>query len=761
MIGLMTLFSLAMLGGLATLFDTSDDDGGSSHTSDGEEMNGTAGNDTLEGSKGDDTIAGGDGDDMVEAGDGNDIIYDSAGADLLEGGAGNDVIVDDGGASTIHGGDGNDTIFASDDPDDGDGADRIGGENGDDVIYGDDGDTLWGGAGNDIFGVDMDDYNNPDARSVVVADYVKGEDQLFIDYDPAMHSGAVTLELAANGKDTLVKMDDQVAFILQSRQLEEVSIDDISAMPYMPDDINEITGTAGNDTLTGGAGADAIVALGGNDSIVDTQGDNIIDAGDGADTITTGTGDDVVAAGAGDDVVQDGDGDDVTRLGGGNDIYSTLPTDTGNDVVQGGTGNDTLTSGAGDDTLTGDDGNDTLADDAGQNWLDGGPGNDTLSASDDPTAAAAPDVLLGGAGDDVIAGDYGDQMTGGEGADTFALSVTAASASGTWSHITDYTAGTDTIEISYDATSYQPDVTVEWTPSGGGTLVRLDGAPAVVLTGVAPDEVNLSDITLVPVGVAPNPVGQTLTGTAGDDALTGGAGNDTITGGAGNDTLDGYWGDDLITDDAGNDLVYLGEGNDTYDGTTGSGSDTIFGGDGNDTITDVNTGAPTAESIALNGDDGADVLIQQDGNATLMGGSGDDTLAGDDSLDGAPDVLSGGPGADVIYGDHGDYIWGGLDADAYVVSYTANSGSDAWVHVQDYDATEDGVIVVYDETAYPTTPVLSFAASADGLSTLVQANGATVAILTGVQPDAVATNRVFAMSETALASATPALANLV
>jgi Ca2+-binding RTX toxin-like protein len=86
--------------------------------------------------------------------------------------------------------------------------------------------------------------------------------------------------------------------------------------------------------------------------------------------------------------------------------------------------------------------------------------------------------------------------------------------------------------------------------------------------------------------VDPGPVGQTLNGTAGNDALTGGVGNDTLNGLAGNDTLSGLAGDDLLIGGGGNDVFLGGAGNDTYqvDALLGQGSTTLGAGSGLDTI---------------------------------------------------------------------------------------------------------------------------------------------------------------------------------
>uniref|UniRef100_A0A2A3JSA3 Hemolysin-type calcium-binding repeat-containing protein n=1 Tax=Alloyangia mangrovi TaxID=1779329 RepID=A0A2A3JSA3_9RHOB len=108
--------------------------------------------------------------------------------------------------------------------------------------------------------------------------------------------------------------------------------------------------------------------------------------------------------------------------------------------------------------------------------------------------------------------------------------------------------------------------------------------------------------------------GTSLIGTTGHDALSGGSGGDTLDGGAGNDTLRG-----------------------------GEGGDLLIGGEGNDQ------------------------LVGTQGSDTAQGGAGNDILLFVDGALGAPDVLEGGAGIDVLWGDDGDMMTGGANADIFVV----------------------------------------------------------------------------------------------
>lgn len=166
-------------------------------------------------------------------------------------------------------------------------------------------------------------------------------------------------------------------------------------------------------------------------------------------------------------------------------------------------------------------------------------------------------------------------------------------------------------------------------------------------------------------------------GEYGDDLIDTGAGNDEIKGGKGDDTLHAGDGDDSLTGSVGDDMLF-GEG----------GNDDLVGGDGND---------------ALHGGDGEDGLQGYLGDDSLDGGKGSDRLfggAGNDVLDGGNDAdrdfLNGGDGDDRLIARSDDFLTGGGGADTFVIPLDAN------VVVDDYDATDDTIEVLYSGTTAPT-----------------------------------------------------------
>lgn len=245
--------------------------------------------------------------------------------------------------------------------------DFIRGLDGNDVIHGlGDDDTLTGGLGNDVLdgGAGID--------TAIYADAAKA-----VKVDLSLSGIQNTL---GGGKDTLIGIENLVG----SAYNDTLHGDGAR---------NVLEGGDGNDKIDGSAGADRMSGGYGNDSFwVDDAGDVVVDELDG--------GRDKVYAGV-----------DFTLSNFVEDLFLT-----GNDALTG-TGN------ALDNTLT--------ANDAG-NALLGGAGNDTLKGG------AGADRLNGGEGRDVL--------TGGAGADTFVLDNRELA--NRVDTIRDFVSGIDRIEIS-------------------------------------------------------------------------------------------------------------------------------------------------------------------------------------------------------------------------------------------------------------------------------------------------------------------------
>ena len=153
---------------LQTLTAGNDTDSGSTGV---DMIDGGAGNDTISGHDGDDFLYGGDGDDTIDGGSHDDVISGGAGTDTVDySGFGSGVTVNLSTGTATDGGGGTDTLSGIENVDGTDagdditgndadnvlngfqGNDTLRGEDGDDTLYGGAGnDTLTGGAGDDLF----------------------------------------------------------------------------------------------------------------------------------------------------------------------------------------------------------------------------------------------------------------------------------------------------------------------------------------------------------------------------------------------------------------------------------------------------------------------------------------------------------------------------------------------------------------------------------------------------------------------------------
>lgn len=251
-------------------------------------MLGTVESDTIVGTPTGDIIDGLDGDDRIMGREGNDVIYGGSGNDSLLGDAGDDVIHGGSGNDVIWGGEGNDRLFG------GEGDDILFGEAGDDALFGEDGDDhLFGGSGTDVLlggaGADVLDGGAGDDRvfgddgdDVILASAGDGNDHLdggdgtdtydasavqeamLIDLDQGTASGETT------GQDTLAGIENVIGG----------SGDDIIVAN---DEVNELTGNAGNDIFTFRTSKGIGKGPGGRDKILDFEVGDRIDLDDISD----------------------------------------------------------------------------------------------------------------------------------------------------------------------------------------------------------------------------------------------------------------------------------------------------------------------------------------------------------------------------------------------------------------------------------------------------------------------------------------------
>ncbi|MHA4870659.1 Ig-like domain-containing protein [Duganella sp. PWIR1] len=542
----------------------------------GEAMDGYGGTDTLRhiegvvGSWGNDLLTGGNADnDYMEifvGNEGNDTIDGAQGYDRVEYGTSTAaVLVDLATGTAADGMGGTDTLLN---------IEGVSGSAFNDTLNGSDGEMelFEGGAGNDVVdgrgGYDVIDYERSKAAVVV-----------------NLATGTATDGLG--GTDKLIS-------------------------------IEEVFGSAFNDSLTGSAGDDCLQGLAGNDTLIGGAGNDTLFGGLGNDSVAGGDGNDTLRAGTGVDVIDGGAGSDQLQLL-GNFLSYTITRPNATDVV--------LVNAA-----TGE--NITLRNVEQLKFADG---MKTLGEAIVNSVSIFGDYLVGDGGANSLNGGAGsDTMVGGAGNDTY------------------------TVDVAGDVVTENPDEGID--------LVNVAFAAAGTYTLAANVE-NATVTGTVAIGITGNALDNVLTGNAVANKLDGGAGNDTLIGGAGNDSLVGGLGDDVYVVDVAGDVVTEAAG-------AGSGIDRV------ETALATYTLAANVENLVytgsanfsatgnasdnqLTGGAGKDTLNGGLGNDTLSGGAGDDSLLGGDGNDVlnagtavVGDLVDGGNGSDTlkVLGAFEDYV---------------------------------------------------------------------------------------------------------
>jgi Ca2+-binding RTX toxin-like protein len=661
----------------------------------GDTLTGDVNDQVIDGGPGNDQLAGGGGNDTLNGqGDLDTIFGDGVPGDTLDGGTGADIdVLTYAGVATpvtvsvggigddvatnferIIGGDAGDTLTGDSNDqriDGGTGADQINGGGGTDALNGDaDGDTIQGDPSN---GDTLDGGGGAGTDTLTYAG----------------QATPVVVNLGGGGDDAATGFERVIGGNVGDTLTGDVNPQRIDGGPG--DD--HIFGLAGDDELNGDAGADELT--GGADTDVASGGpdaDTIFeDAGTG-DTVTGGTDtatDTLSYAGAGTPV--------ILRLGalGGTDLASeferVIGGNAGDDLrgdsnanrLDGGPGTDTLDGGGGIDELNGDADADTIiGDDVPGDTLTGGPGaatdiltyaavatpvNVNLGGGPDD-AASGFEWVIGGSAGDTITGDAGDnRLDGGPGNDTLAGAAGADTINGdAGSDTASYAERNTGVTVSLVAPGEDTLNSIENLTGGGGDDdLTGDGNPNVIRGANGSDTIHGGadpgdtliggtdgghDVvtyagTATPVVInfgGPGPVATDAAsefeeGVGGNaaDALIGDAAANTLRGGPGNDTLNGGAGADTIDGGADSDVVFGGaDPGDALDGGAGSGRDLLtYDGEATNIVVDLTTPAPflAPTDAASNFED-------------VAGGSGDDTIAGDD----AANTLSGGPGTDTV-----------------------------------------------------------------------------------------------------------------
>ncbi|WP_425339279.1 Ig-like domain-containing protein [Brevundimonas alba] len=609
--------------------------------------------------------------DLITGGTGSDVILGQGGDDVIDGGSG--------GANEIYGGAGNDTFILSAVGDTvielaNEGTDTVRtslntfilGQNIENLTFTGSGDlTATGNASNNVFVV---------GTGANVIDGAGGVDT--VDYGSA--TGGLTVKLA-NGS-----------------AVKGGGVNDVLTS------IENVIGSAFNDTLVGTSGANRLEGGLGSDYLIGGAGDDILVGGAGlANAMQGGTGNDLYIMTAAGDSLNEFAGEGVDsvqtsltayslRANFENLTYTGSAAFTGygnneNNIIISGAGNDTLRSGGGSDTLNAGGGVDTVDySDAtaavsvnlrSHSASKSAGGADVLIGFENITGSAYADVLISDHGGSVLNGGLGsDYLIGGNGADVLIGGAGQANAM-------QGGAGNDRYIVSVvgDSLSEFAGEGVDTVETTLSQYTLRDNFENLVFTGSGAFS-----------GVG-NSANNQLTGGAFNDILRGGGGSDILNGGGGADTADYATATAGVTVNirtqsatksaGGSDTLVSIENvtgsafNDTLIG--GAGFNSLNGGAGNDTVDySAAAGAVTvklAGSLASADGDGATDLLISIENVT--GSAFNDLLFGDAQNN----VLSGGAGSDTLLGQAGDDVLiggagaanimqGGLGDDRYVVT---------------------------------------------------------------------------------------------
>jgi Ca2+-binding RTX toxin-like protein len=268
-----------------------------------------------------------------------------------------------------------------------------------------------------------------------------------VGHDATGPSGGVTVSLAIQGiaQDTIGQGIDTLTGIqnLSGSQYDDHLTGD--------DQDNVLSTNGGNDTLNG---------AGGNDLLALCQGDNTADGGGGSDMASwMGLGFDANRA-----VVSKVTGgvnvslllqDTTQNTGQGNVVLSNIEGLEGThyaDTLIGDNGENTLYGAEGNDILVGNGGNDAIYGDRVVSWTD------PLHHTD----ASGDDKINGGKGNDFIVGGGGaDTLVGGADADIFAYGAVSESNASAIDRITDFTKGSDHIQLWFTVTGTDASVSTD------------------------------------------------------------------------------------------------------------------------------------------------------------------------------------------------------------------------------------------------------------------------------------------------------------
>lgn len=477
-------------------------------------LEGGADNDLLDGGDNDDTLFGGSGDDTLIGGAGRNQLHGQSGNDTVSYaghsrkvgvdleknqtffGAGGDTLT---GIENLIGSAFDDRLIGTA------GVNKLVGGDGNDVLRGaGGGDSLFGGRGDDILTGGEAGYNVLNGQS--------GSDT--VTYEAVERRVVINLEL---GTTYLGAERDRYTGIenLIGTALDDVLVGSSGSNTLRGGDgDDDLRGGGGDDLLIGGTGSNGLHGQSGNDTVsyadavqrvvinldlgtnllgakldtltgienlIGTAFNDTLVGTNGANALRGGLGDDILRGGAGDDLLMGGAGANQLHGQAGADTVSyedvigrrvAINLETGTTYLAASL--DTLTN---IENLIGTDMDDVLVGSAVANTLRGGAGNDDLRGG------GGNDILLGGMGADRLFGGLGDDTFRGGGVDGAVDTFVFADGAGV-DRILDWESGVDLLDVTaITGVSDFNDVTVDQS-SGTDTVISA-GAETIILAGFA------------------------------------------------------------------------------------------------------------------------------------------------------------------------------------------------------------------------------------------------------------------------------------
>jgi Ca2+-binding RTX toxin-like protein len=256
---------------------------------------GGGGNDVLIGRTGSDYAYGGTGEDQIFGGSGRDVLQGEDDDDLLHGDSGNDELSGDAGADELHGGSGNDKLYG------GTGADQLYGDSGTDAVH-------YNGS---TVGVTVDLAANTGAGGHAEGDTYTSIETLFgSNYDDMLTGSGLSDTLygaigndvlrGGAGADTLQGGAgiDTASYYTGSVGVVVNLVDPDSGTgagsggdaqgDRLGEDIENLSGSQGHDSLIGNSDANALQGWNGNDVLTGMDGKDTLTGGAGGDRFVYG-----------------------------------------------------------------------------------------------------------------------------------------------------------------------------------------------------------------------------------------------------------------------------------------------------------------------------------------------------------------------------------------------------------------------------------------------------------------------------------------